>query len=164
MANSNSADIVVVGSGVAGGLVAHQMALAGASVIVLEAGPRIPRWQIVENFRNSPAKSDFATPYPSTPYAPHPEYSPANNYLIQKGDYPYNSQYVRLVGGTTWHWAAAAWRLLPSDFQLKKLYGVGRDWPYPYETLEPWYFAAEVQLGVSGPDGPVAVVVHGSAL
>jgi choline dehydrogenase-like flavoprotein len=30
MANSNSADIVVVGSGVAGGLVAHQMALAAA--------------------------------------------------------------------------------------------------------------------------------------
>jgi choline dehydrogenase-like flavoprotein len=101
MANSNSADIVVVGSGVAGGLVAHQMALAGASVILLEAGPRIPRWQIVENFRNSPVKSDFATPYPSTPYAPHPEYAPANNYLIQKGDYPYSSQYLRLVGGTT---------------------------------------------------------------
>ena len=76
MANSNSADIVVVGSGVAGGLVAHQMALAGESVILLEAGPRIPRWQIVENFRNSPAKSDFSAPYPSTPYAPHPEYGP----------------------------------------------------------------------------------------
>ena len=155
MANANSADVVVVGSGVAGSLVAHQMALAGASVILLEAGPRLQRGQIVENFRNSPAKSDFATPYPSTPYAPHPQYSPANHYLIQKGDYPYNSQYVRLVGGTTWHWAAATWRLLPSDFQLKKLYGVGRDWPYPYETLEPWYYAAEVQLGVSGPDASV---------
>lgn len=99
MANSNSADVVVVGSGVAGGLVAHQLATAGASVILLEAGPRIPRWQIVENFRNSPAKDDFATPYPSTPYAPHPEYSPENNYLIQKGEYPYASQYLRLVGG-----------------------------------------------------------------
>ena len=127
MANSNSADVVVVGSGVAGGLVAHQLASAGASVILLEAGPRIPRWQIVENFRNSPAKNDFATPYPSTPYAPHPEYSPENNYLIQKGEYPYASQYLRLVGGTTWHWAAAAWRLLPADFKLKTLYGVGRD-------------------------------------
>ncbi|WP_118181526.1 GMC family oxidoreductase [Paraburkholderia phosphatilytica] len=155
MANATSADIVVVGSGVAGGLVAHQMALAGASVILLEAGPRIPRWQIVENFRNSPAKADFATPYPSTPYAPHPEYAPPNGYLIQKGDYPYNSQYVRLVGGTTWHWAAAAWRLLPSDFKLHTTYGVGRDWPYPYEALEPWYYAAEVQLGVSGPDSAV---------
>jgi choline dehydrogenase-like flavoprotein len=155
MANSNSADVVVVGSGVAGGLVAHQLASAGASVILLEAGPRIPRWQIVENFRNSPAKGDFATPYPSTPYAPHPQYSPENHYLIQKGEYPYASQYLRLVGGTTWHWAAAAWRLLPADFKLRTLYGVGRDWPIPYETLEPWYFAAEVQLGVSGPGSSV---------
>ncbi|HEX7685546.1 MAG TPA: GMC family oxidoreductase [Trinickia sp.] len=152
MANNPSADVVVVGSGVAGSLVAHQLALAGASVILLEAGSRVPRWQIVENFRNSPAKGDFTTPYPSLPFAPHPEYSPANRYLIQKGDYPYNAQYLRLVGGTTWHWAAAAWRLLPSDFKLKTTYGVGRDWPFPYEALEPWYFAAEVELGVSGPD------------
>jgi choline dehydrogenase-like flavoprotein len=151
MANANSADVVVVGSGVAGSLVAYQMASAGASVILLEAGPRIPRWQIVENFRNSPAKADFASPYPSTPYAPHPLYSPENHYMIQKGEQPYDSQYLRLVGGTTWHWAAAAWRLLPADFRIKTLYGVGRDWPFPYETLEPWYNAAEAELGVSGP-------------
>jgi choline dehydrogenase-like flavoprotein len=152
MALNNCADVVVVGSGVAGSLVAHQLALAGASVILLEAGPRIARWQIVENFRNSPAKAGFAAPYPCAPYATHPEYSPSNHYLIQKGAHPYDSRYLRLVGGTTWDWAAAAWRLLPSDFTLRTRYGVGRDWPYPYETLEPWYYAAEVQLGVSGPD------------
>ncbi|MFC0401339.1 GMC family oxidoreductase [Paraburkholderia rhizosphaerae] len=150
-----SADIVVVGSGVAGSLVAHQLALAGASVLMLEAGPRVPRWQIVENFRNSAAKADFATAYPSTPYAPHPQTTPANNYLIQKGDDPFHAQYLRVVGGTTWNWAAAAWRLLPQDFQLQTRYGVGRDWPYRYETLEPWYSAAEVALGVSGPDASV---------
>ncbi len=155
MANPNSADIVVVGSGVAGSLVAHQLALAGASVLLLESAPRLPRGQTVENFRNSPAKDDVSTPYPSTPYAPHPQYSPANHYLLQKGDYPYNAQFLRLVGGTTWHWAAAAWRLLPADFQLKTRYGVGRDWPYPYEVLEPWYSAAEDALGVSGPDASV---------
>ncbi|CAB3757338.1 GMC family oxidoreductase [Paraburkholderia solisilvae] len=150
-----SADIVVVGSGVAGSLIAHQLALAGASVLLLEAGPRLPRWQIVENFRNSPAKADFSAPYPSTPYAPHPQSAPANPYLIQKGDAPYDAQYLRLVGGTTWHWAASAWRLLPQDFRLKTRYGVGRDWPYPYEVLEPWYGAAEDALGVSGPDASV---------
>lgn len=45
--------------------------------------------------------------------------------------------------------------MLPADFKLKTLYGVGRDWPIPYEILEPWYFAAEVQLGVSGPGNNV---------
>lgn len=42
---AEQADIVVVGSGVAGAIVAHQLALAGKSVILLEAGPRMPRWE-----------------------------------------------------------------------------------------------------------------------
>ncbi|MFP3273810.1 MAG: FAD-dependent oxidoreductase, partial [Paraburkholderia sp.] len=43
MADTLQADVVVVGSGVAGAIVAHQLALAGKSVILLEAGPRMPR-------------------------------------------------------------------------------------------------------------------------
>ncbi len=85
MSDASNADVIIVGSGVAGALIAHQLAKAGKSVLILEAGPRIERWRIVENFRNSPAKDDFMTPYPSTPHAPHPEYSPENNYLIFKG-------------------------------------------------------------------------------
>lgn len=151
MADTLKADIVVIGSGVAGGLVAHQLAMAGKSVLVLEAGPRLSRWEIVENFRNQPDKSDNMAPYPSTPYAPHPESNPNNNYLIQKGEHPYDVQYIRAVGGTTWHWAASAWRFLPNDFKLKTVYGVGRDWPIEYAALEKWYFRAEQELGVWGP-------------
>lgn len=152
MNESLYADIVIVGSGVAGALVAHQMALAGASVLVLEAGPRLERWRIVENFRNTPAKDDFMVPYPSTKHAPHPEYTPENNYLILKGSHKYNSQYIRAVGGTTWHWAASTWRFLPNDFRMQSLYGVGRDWPISYDDLEPYYYRAEQELGVSGPN------------
>jgi choline dehydrogenase-like flavoprotein len=54
------------------------------------------------------------------------------------------------VGGTTWHWNAVAWRFLPNDFKLKSRYGVGRDWPIDYDTLEPYYYQAEVELGVAG--------------
>ncbi|HAT29541.1 MAG TPA: choline dehydrogenase [Janthinobacterium sp.] len=147
-----SADVVIVGSGVAGALVAHQMALAGASVLVLEAGPRLERWRLVENFRNTPAKDDFMAPYPSTRHAPHPQYTPENNYLIFKGTHKYNSQYIRAVGGTTWHWAASTWRLLPNDFRMRSRYGVGRDWPLAYEDLEASYYRAELELGVSGPN------------
>lgn len=47
-------------------------------------------------------------PYPGTRHAPNP-IPGKNDYVIQKGAYPYEVQYVRAVGGTTWHWAAAAW-------------------------------------------------------
>ena len=112
----NEHDVVIVGSGVAGALIAHQLASAGKSVLILEAGPRIERWRLVENYRNSPDKDDFMTPYPSSKHAPHPEYSPENNYLILKGPQKYNSQYIRAVGGTTWHWAAATWRFFTCRF------------------------------------------------
>lgn len=152
MTVQHKADVVVVGSGVAGGLVAHQMALAGKSVLILEAGPRYPRGDIVERFRNQVDKMDFMGPYPSMPYAPHPSFNPDNNYLIQKGSQAYNAQYIRAVGGTTWHWAASAWRFLPSDFRLKSEFGVGRDWPIAYHDLESYYLRAEQELGVWGPN------------
>jgi glucose dehydrogenase len=152
MADTQQADIVVVGSGVAGALVAHQLALAGKSVIMLEAGPRMPRGDIVERFRNQADKMDFMAPYPSSPWAPHPEYEPPNDYLILKGEHKFNSQYIRAVGGTTWHWAASAWRFMPNDFHMKDVYGVGRNWPLSYGVLEPWYQLAEEALGVWGPN------------
>jgi len=152
MAETLEADVIVVGSGVAGGLVANELAKSGKSVLILEAGPRLARWQILENFRNQVDKSDNDAPYPSTEYAPHPQFSPDNNYLIQKGEHPYQVQYLRVVGGTTWHWAASTWRFLPNDFKLKSQYGVGLDWPIEYADLEPWYQLAEEELGVWGPD------------
>ncbi|WP_250461635.1 GMC family oxidoreductase [Microbulbifer litoralis] len=147
------ADLVVVGSGVAGALVANQLAAAGKRVVLLEAGPRVPRWKTVERFRNQVDKTDFMRAYRSTAWAPHPEYgAAANNYLIFKGEHKFDSQYIRAVGGTTWHWAANCWRFLPNDFRVASLYGVGRDWPIDYDQLEPWYQRAELALGVWGPD------------
>ena len=146
------ADIIIVGSGVAGALVANELAAAGRDVLVLEAGPRLPRWQTVERFRNQADKSDFMAPYPAAPWAPHPQYGEnRNDYLILRGSHRFESRYIRAVGGTTWHWAASCWRFLPSDFKLKSLYGVGRDWPLEYSDLEPWYQRAELALGVWGP-------------
>jgi len=150
MADTQQADVVVVGAGVAGGLVAHQLALAGKSVIVLEAGPRVPRWQTVERFRNQIDKSDMSECYPSYPWAPAPHYSKPNDYYIQKGEIPFASEYVRIVGGTTWHWTGNTWRFLPNDFKEKSVYGVGRDWAISYDDLEPFYYMAEVELGSAG--------------
>jgi glucose dehydrogenase len=186
VASAGSADVVVVGSGVAGALIAHRLAAAGASVLILEAGPRVERWRYVENFRNNPAKDGLELPYPPSPAAPHPVYDSyvglssksaengggeardaapreepftrENRHLILKGPdaQAYAQRYLRVVGGTTWSWEGSAWRLLPNDFRLRSLYGVGRDWPIGYDTLEPYYGQAESELGVSGPnDGTI---------
>lgn len=153
MAETLSADFVVVGSGIIGSLAARKLALAGASVIILEAGPRVTRAELVARFRNSTRRSDWMSPYPPVAWAPHPVYQPEpNNHIVQAGPYPYAAEYIRQVGGTTWHWAAHAWRNVPNDFRIKSLYDVGVDWPFGYEDLEPFYQEAEEIMGVSGAD------------
>jgi glucose dehydrogenase len=153
MSGQLSADVVVIGSGIIGALAARRLAQQGASVLILEAGPRLERARVVAAFRNSPIKGNWMAPYPPSPWAPHPIYVPQDNgYLKQAGPYPYPAEYIRAVGGTTWHWAAQAWRLVPNDVRIKSLYGVGVDWPLSYEELDPWYQEAEELLGVAGAD------------
>lgn len=143
------ADVIVVGSGAIGSNVAHDLAKRGKSVILLESGEWIPRWKIVENFRSSPRKGNHNDPYPNAPWA-HTSFSP--NYIENTGSFEFLPGMLRIVGGTTWHWAAATWRFLPNDMRLKTLYGIGRDWPISYEDLEPFYVKAEYNLGVAGSD------------
>jgi choline dehydrogenase-like flavoprotein len=149
MAEIYDVDVVVVGSGALGANAAYELAKAGKSVIILEAGIRIPRWKIVENHRNSSKPDDYNQPYPDLPWAPTTYDA---DYLENTGPFDFRPGMLKLVGGTTWHWAAAAWRYIPSDMLLKTTYGVGRDWPIGYDTLEPYYQRAEEALGVVGSD------------
>ena len=151
MKNNNSAVVVVIGAGVNGSLLATRLAKAGKSVLLLESGPKVARDQLVERFRASAFKSDFMSPYPFSPKAPHPRYTPEpNDYLHQAGPHPFAAQYIRMFGGTSWHWAAQLWRFVPNDFRQHSQYGVGKDWPMSYDDLEEYYFQAEVIAGVGG--------------
>jgi choline dehydrogenase-like flavoprotein len=150
-------DVLVIGSGVMGALIAARMAKAGKSVTILEAGPRVTRAEIVEVFRNAPIKLSLTniklqgagSPFPNPPHIP----STYGDYLQQTGPVSYPTKYLRVVGGTTWHFGSALWRMIPNDFKIQSLYGHGRDWPMSYEELEPYYCEAEEELGVSGMSG-----------
>jgi glucose dehydrogenase len=144
-----SADVIIVGSGVAGSLAATRLARAGVKVVMFEAGPRVQRSAALAQYRNALIKTP-ESPYPDAPYAPHPVSDNPDHYFLQDGPDKFASPYLRQVGGTTWHWLGTALRLVPDDFRLRSKFGVGLDWPMSYDDLEPWYCDAERELGVAG--------------
>ena len=146
------ADVVVVGSGVAGALLAERLAKAKLRVAVLEAGPRIDRAAAVARFLQAPVKVP-ESPYPRTPEADHPVSDNTGHWYRQSGPDQFKSTYIKAVGGTTWHWLGTCLRFLPVDLQLASRYGQGVDWPLGYDALEPYYLRAERALGVSGDSG-----------
>ena len=144
-----AADVVIVGSGVAGSLVAARLARSGLKVLILEAGPRVRRAEALAQYRGALIKVP-ESPYPNAAFAPHPQSDRPDAYYLQDGPDRFDSTYLRQVGGTTWHWLGTTLRFVPDDFRLRSRFGVGVDWPIAYEDLEPWYCEAERELGVAG--------------
>jgi glucose dehydrogenase len=157
-------DVVIIGSGVAGALIADALCDKGVRVLLLEAGETgVDRESLVLGWAQRTIKNFPGTPYtPSQPKKiPGPE-QPADekdrknalNVYYDQGDHSekYLSTYERRVGGSTWHWLGHTPRLLPNDFRLKTEYGRGVDWPIGYSDVEPWYCKAEKALGVAGDD------------
>ncbi len=150
MTEELSAEVVIVGAGIAGSLCAAGLAEQGIDTLVVDAGPRITRAQALETYYASPDRGKPTASYPDTDYAPHPPTGNTDSYYVQAGPDHFGATYLRLVGGTTWHWEGVCLRLVPDDFRLKSAFGRGVDWPISYEDLEPWYDAAERAIGVAG--------------
>lgn len=58
------------------------------------------------------------------------------------------------VGGQALHWGGTTPRCTPEDFRVASMYGIGDDWPFGYDDLEPFYQEAEERIGVAGEQGP----------
>lgn len=142
-------DVLVVGAGVAGALLAARLASSGAKVTLLEAGSTMDRAKGVQAYLKSPMKVPESA-YAPLPWSSRPDTANRSAYYVQTGPHLFKSTYERRVGGTTWHWLGTSLRLLPSDFQLHSRYGVAIDWPIRYDDLEAWYGQAENELGVAG--------------
>lgn len=151
-------DAVIVGSGISGAIVAKQLAAAGKSVLILEAGIGEPYEDLLQRFYGTASK-DNQSPYALNPNAPTPRSGDvhkivpgrpdASAYLVQTGPYGSDTTYTRVLGGTTMHWEAKVIRMLPEDFRMRTLYGRGLDWPITNEDIEPYYQMAEREMGVS---------------
>ncbi len=149
-------DVVVVGAGVNGALMAKYLTRAKLRVLLLEAGPATAEsfegyTRQLTHFYGVKAKGPEA-PWPPAVAAPQPDthdIRTEGGYFVQKGPNPHASSYTRYLGGSTLHWLGVALRMLPEDFKLRSRYGVGRDWPLDYRDLEPYYRKAEFDLGVA---------------
>jgi len=137
-------DLVVIGSGVAGALAARELAAAGYSVVILEAGGRWHRSDAAERYRGA-VERNLQSPFEAWPWL-----AMQSDPAAAGGHAQYHPLFLQGVGGTTWHWTGMTPRFLPEDFEMQRRYGVGENWPISYDDLEPFYVQAEQALGVSG--------------
>jgi choline dehydrogenase-like flavoprotein len=151
MAETFTADVVFIGSGVAACIAGAKLAAAGVKVLFLEAGPMVERGTALTLFQKSVSKAQDS-PYPTQAYAPQPVEADFGAYYVQSGPMEFRGQQARVAGGTTWHWGGLAARFRPNDLKINSTYGVGVDWPISYDDLEPWYEVAESEIGVAGDD------------
>lgn len=135
------AGVVIVSSGVSGALMAAKLAEAGVKVAILEAWAEVDRADAVDRYMNALIKVPESA-YEPTPEAPFPMTHLPDGWYRQTGPDKFRGTYLKVAGGTTWHWLGTCLRLLPADFQLKSRYGHGVDRPISYKELEPFYTAA----------------------
>ncbi len=161
---ANEYDVVVIGGGVAGALIAWKLAEAKRKVLILDAGEKrlhktdraafVKLFAEAVNSKKSPSQPYVDTDNSKFAHSPDvQDFNPADAanklYYRQLGPNMFKSQYQRLSGGSTWAWRGNTPRYIPSDFKLKTLFGVGVDWPITYDDLESWYCDAEDALGVA---------------
>jgi gluconate 2-dehydrogenase alpha chain len=154
-------DVVIVGVGAAGGILAAELGKAGMKVIGLERGPRLA----TEDF----TAHDELRFFQRQDLRPNVKRQPITwrpNADTRADPLPVLN-YGNQAGGGSVHYGAVSWRFHEDDFRARshtiERYGASAippdsslaDWPLSYADLEPYYDRAEYELGVSGKAGNV---------
>lgn len=150
-------DVVIIGSGAAGGMAAYTLTKKGVKCLLLDAGPLID----VEKDRSLRAVYDLpfrgfgrpgrfphvvqASEFDANLWADESE----NPYTYPARD-PYNWVRIKAIGGKTLRWGRASWRLSDFEFKGKDHDGVGDNWPISYKDLAPYYEQVEPMFHVQG--------------
>jgi choline dehydrogenase-like flavoprotein len=148
-------NVVVVGAGAGGGIVAKELAEAGHSVVLLERG----KWLTAFDCRKDDLRNERTGPL-GTGCGPDEEKHPrvvvagGKQRIVAPNELGYENN-AGCVGGGTFSYGAMAWRYMEKDFRMRSTYGAPEgstleDWPISYADLEPFYEKAEWEIGVSG--------------
>ncbi len=138
-ADTDEVDLVIVGAGAGGSVLAQRLARAGWSIVMLDAGPF---W-------------DPDADWVSDERGAHTLYWTEPRQIGGSDPVPLGSNNSgRGVGGSMIHYSGYVPRLHPSDFRTRSHDGVGVDWPIDYADLRPHYAAIEQELPVAGQDWP----------
>lgn len=150
-------DVVIVGAGAGGGIVAKQLATRGVKCVLLERGD----WPIYDENANDELINQRTHAIKAI-HGPDTRKYPRVSYDAKKGEIcpsvpwkPDHSVVAACVGSGTVTYGAMGWRFMPQDFRLKSIYGEIKgsaleDWPISYDDIEPYYEQAEYEIGVSG--------------
>ena len=133
-----SYDVVIVGAGVGGGAMANQLAAAGAKVLVIERGTRLPReadnWSVKAVFHDR-------------------KYATTETWRDRDGEDFRPSTYY-YVGGNSKFFGTATLRFREADFTgIAHEAGNTTPWPIRYGDLAPYYDVAEKLMGTHGTAG-----------
>jgi choline dehydrogenase-like flavoprotein len=148
--NGPRRDVLVVGAGAAGAVVAKRLAEAGFRVVCLEQGG----WRSAGEFPGDKLEWELLVEH-----AWHPD----PNVRARPEDYPTASAgsdiapvMFNAVGGSTIHFGAQWARMRPVDFKLRSAEGLADDWPIDFEELLPHYERLDREMNVSGVAGDPA--------
>ncbi len=161
-----SVDVLVVGAGVAGTIIAKELAQTGLKIVCLERG------------RMLDAQHDFAMPYAHDELKNVRHSNILQNLSRETLTFRNAMNETALpmreigsfkpgecVGGAGVHWSTITYRFLPWDFETRSRtlarYGkdqlpadcTSQDWGITYDELEPYYDQFEHIYGVSGKAG-----------
>lgn len=148
-------DVIIVGSGAAGGMCAYVLACSGVKVLMLEAGrdydpvTETPMFQLP---RDAPLRAA------GTPEKPFGFYDATVDGGWRVPGEPYSSAdgadfmwwRARMLGGRTNHWGRISLRMGEYDYKPYSRDGLGFDWPMTYDDVAPYYDKTEMLIGVYG--------------
>jgi choline dehydrogenase-like flavoprotein len=176
MTNARAYDLIVVGSGAAGGWVAKEAAERGLSVLILEAGRQLdpakdfPPQAHEEGSRVSVVTRALSILKGQAVQARCMSFTPQTAHLfINDRQNPYrtgqssrfNWYRARQVGGRLHLWGRNALRMSDHDLKAAERDGYGDSWPVSYGDLDPWYGRVEAFLGVTGEAAGIANLPDG---